>query len=116
MKLSSDLKKVFLIVWIIIGLAVLFLLAVPFLVREDVVLDITPDCYYRKLYNKECLFCGMTRSFYCISRGELVKAAELNGLSLYLYAAFTINEVCILIFILKLIKNRRGTIICTSSV
>lgn len=108
MKLSSDLEKVFLIVWMIIGLAVLFVLAVPFLVREDVVLDNTPGCSYRQLYNKECVFCGMTRSFYCISRGELGKAAELNKLGLYLYAAFAVNEGCILIFILKLIINRRG--------
>ena len=92
----------------IIGLAVLFVLAVPFFVREDAVLENMPDCSYRKLYNKECVFCGMTRSFYCISRGELGKAADLNGLGLYLYAAFAVNEICILIFILKLIVKRRG--------
>jgi hypothetical protein len=107
LKLSPDLKKVFLIVWTIMGLAVLFVLSVPFLVREDIVLDSTPDCSTKKLYSEKCLFCGMTRSFYCISRGEFGKAAELNGLSLYLYAALAVNGACIMIFILKLI-NKRG--------
>ncbi|HCE43940.1 MAG TPA: hypothetical protein DET40_10365 [Lentisphaeria bacterium] len=106
MKISPDLRKVLLIVWMMIGLAVLLMIAVPFLFKEDAVLGNLPECSYKKLYGRECLFCGMTRSFYCISRGELGKASEFNRLGLYLYAAFAVNEACILIFILKLINNR----------
>ena len=92
---DMELKKAFFIVWLVLSVIILLTLATPFLFSPETINRFKPKCEWKEKYNKECPFCGMTRSFILISEGKISKADRTNKFSIYLYTLFIINEIAV---------------------
>ena len=89
------------IVWFILSGVILLVLFVPFLVPEHVLAQGIPECQSRAQHGVECPFCGMTSSFYAISRADFDGAMLRNAFSIYLYLLFLANTVLFVAVLLK---------------
>lgn len=94
----KDLKKALVISWIIITLIFFIIIISSFLIPEDILLSFSPSCEAKTFHSKECIFCGMTKNFISISKGNLYKAYELNNFGIYLYLIFCLNVLSLLLF------------------
>lgn len=65
----------------------------PVVLPERTIAALTPVCESKRLYGRECFFCGTTTAFVAISRGDFRTAAESNRGALPLYVCFAINAV-----------------------
>ncbi|WP_369426754.1 DUF2752 domain-containing protein [Profundicola chukchiensis] len=74
------------------------ILILPFLVDSKIILQISPTCTYKTQFNLECFFCGMSRAFIEISKGNLSSAISLNRGSLFLFILFSINIIIFSIY------------------
>lgn len=93
-------RFVFIVVWIIASATIFLVLVAPFVLSTDTLNAIVPACEWKTKYNRECPLCGMTRSFVCISHGDLAQARNWNRWSVRLYTVFLVNEVlalCVLV-------------------
>ena len=94
-------KLAMFVVWVIVSAAILCTLIVPFMFSHDSVDDFVPECEWKVKYNKECPLCGMTSSFFYISEGRFRQARLENGLGIYLYLLFILNEIIIIFTSIK---------------
>lgn len=99
-------------VWVIVSLAILAVLVIPYILPHDLIGRAIPACEWQTKYGKECLFCGMTTSFYLISAGDFPGALSANQISLPLYFLFLVNEIIFAGVLLKytvqyFIKNNK---------
>jgi hypothetical protein len=88
----KDVKRAFLMVWLIVALGAGALAAAPWVAGEEAVYGWVPRC-------SGCSLCGMTTAFVHISRGEFDEARRANRGSLPVYAGFSANALAALIFI-----------------
>lgn len=95
------------LVWITLSLAILAILAAPFLLGRERLTKLAPVCEWKAKYGRECLFCGMTTSFLDISEGRLRQAGRANRAGIPLYLLFVSNEIYALVFV-----RRKGGITC----
>jgi len=102
----SDLKISLLIVWFLISIMVLVVLAVPFIIDHKTILRATPECQWRMKHGRECILCGMARSFLLISKGCFAQAYSLNRGSIVLYLIFVANDLAFLMFLLQFTVKR----------
>jgi hypothetical protein len=106
---ADRLKTAFFAVWLILSGVILVLLFVPFIFPPESIQAAAPVCEWKTKYDVACPFCGMTRSFLHISRGEFSRAHTAHGLSLYLYTFLILNElVAALVLIRRSVTARRG--------
>lgn len=91
--MRKDVRTALRIVWMTISLAVLFMLAAPFLLGGQRISRLLPPCEWKVRYHRECSFCGMTTGFLAISDGRLEEARRANAGSIPLYSAFLLNEL-----------------------
>lgn len=105
---QHDLKVAGYCIWGISSIIILLILFTPFLVSFEWLGNQIPQCEWKTLYQKECLFCGMTTAFYVISsHGNFLEAYSLNQLSPFLYITFVLNQFLIsFVFIKKIIKRK----------
>jgi hypothetical protein len=105
---ADRLKTAFFAVWLILSGVILVLLCLPFVFPPEAIQAAAPVCQWKARYDVECPFCGMTRSFLLISRGEFSRASLAHGLSLYLYTALILNELAAaLVLIRRSVTARR---------
>ena len=90
------------IVWLILTIIIIIVLIFPFLFNDNIIKELTPKCTKLSSCGEECFFCGTTRAFIHISKGEFQEAQYKNQGSLFLYCIFIIN---IVIFIFQIIKT-----------
>ncbi|MEO0093672.1 MAG: hypothetical protein ABIK93_01570 [candidate division WOR-3 bacterium] len=103
----KEIKLAFSIVWLVISFIILLILITPFIFSDTTIEALSPKCEWKTKYNKECLLCGMTKSFILISHRKFSEASALNNFSLYLYSIFVLNEAAILAFLTQKLKERR---------
>jgi len=103
---SGQIKLAVFFVWIVLSGVILFTMVAPFLLSADTINAMVPRCECKSKYNKECPLCGMTTSFIYISQGQFTQAGMANGFSLYLYALFVVNEIAIMLVLIKKIGRR----------
>jgi hypothetical protein len=105
--IANDVKKSFVITWIIISVIIFSVLISPFILNEKTIYSISPRCEWKTKYNRECILCGSTRAFIEISNGRIYNAFAYNKLSLAIYSIFILNELSIIIlFINKLLMKK----------
>lgn len=110
MRTFRQICKAILIVWLVFGGTCCLILAAPFIVQEDVLYSMVPECSRQARYGLRCPLCGMTRSFVLVSSGRFAEARDLNPYALYVYAAFLWNGVSAVAFVLveATFKEGRG--------
>ena len=110
----SELILAGVLVWSILSIGVFIILLLPFVVPQHQLAQLPiAECVWQARFHKPCVFCGMTTAFYAISSGDLAQAHRLNPLSLYIYAIFLLNTVCVVISIKRaalFVKNIGATI------
>ena len=94
-------KKALAIVWTIYSVLILTIILIPFTVDINFISSFIPVCS-AKLGGNCCILCGMTTSFYSISRLDFETALSLNRYSLFLYSFFVINSIVFLFSISKI--------------
>jgi hypothetical protein len=102
---SQIIRRSLFLTWVIISAGILVILFIPFLISYDHLGNILPECESKVRYGRECAFCGMTASFYFISRGEFHQAIQANRGSIYLYSGFLANEFLILFVLLNMSRG-----------
>ncbi|MCL4851540.1 MAG: DUF2752 domain-containing protein [Bryobacteraceae bacterium] len=103
-----ELKRAFVLSWIVLSVAILAILVSPFLLSEETIRGWSPVCEAKRIHGTGCSLCGMTRAFLCLSRGQFQNASRENRASLPLYTAFTANEATLLVFLCRRIRSRRS--------
>jgi hypothetical protein len=94
--------------WYVISAFILALIIAGFVLPEETLTGLTPECEMKAKYGTECSACGLTRGFLSISGGNTKKAADLNDASLPLYGLFTLNSIFFLYFgIMELLQKRK---------
>jgi hypothetical protein len=96
--LARDLDISLRFVWLIVSLAILLVLAAPFVLGPERVARLTPVCESKARYGRPCAFCGMTTGFLAISDGRFEDAERSNRGAIPLYVLFVVNEVCAFVF------------------
>ena len=94
-------KEIF-IAWRILSSLVLLLFIYLFAFNNSFILSYSPKCYSILLYNKPCIFCGMSRAFIMIKNLDFNGAFYFNKLSLILFVTLFMNR---LFFISSFKKN-----------
>jgi Protein of unknown function (DUF2752) len=84
--------------WYAISTIILAGLIAGFVLPEETLSGLTPECELKAKYGTECSACGLTRGFMGISRGDYEKADVLNRASLPLYGLFSLNSILFLYF------------------
>ena len=97
----KDLDLALRAVWLIISLAILLILAAPFLLGAGRVARLAPVCQSKLRNGTPCSFCGMTTGFLAISSGHFRDAEGANRGAIPLYTLFVVNEIGILVFMQK---------------
>ena len=97
----DQLRYAFFIVWLVLSVIVCCILAVPFILQQGTLYNLTPECEWQTKYGKACSLCGMTHSFTLVSSGRFSEAMAVNQHSLFLYATFLINSILFLSIVLK---------------
>lgn len=92
---ARDLRLAFLVVWLILGGAILLILLAPLVLPAGTLATMLPPCEWQVRYGRPCPFCGMTTAFILISRGQLDAACRSNPFSIPLYALFVLNEIAV---------------------
>lgn len=101
----EDVKKAFLVVWLLISSFLLLILLVPFILSEKAVLQLSAICVSSNHGPAQCPLCGMTRAFVAISRGNFHEALQLNRGSIGLYLAFVVDGVLALLYSVRKIRS-----------
>ncbi|MFZ5642058.1 MAG: DUF2752 domain-containing protein [Bacillota bacterium] len=96
--MTDDVKRAFFIVWILVSIIFLGVLSLPFVLPNNVILDLAPRCEWIAKYNEPCPLCGMTKAFLEISRLNLKEALLYNRFSIYLYLFLSINSALFLLW------------------
>src|SRR5690242_6751861 len=107
----TDIHRALRIVWVVLSLAILGILASPFVLGRERASLLAPVCEWKAKYGRECPFCGMTTSFLSISEGRFREAGRANRAGIPLYVLFVSNEICALALV-----RRKGGIKCKQSV
>jgi hypothetical protein len=81
------------IVWRILSSMILLLFVYLLTFNSSFILSHLPKCYSIKLYNKPCIFCGMSRAFIMIKNFNFILAVNYNKWSLILFFSFFINSI-----------------------
>ena len=102
-------RRSFFLAWLCISAAVLPVLIAPFLLPAETILRLEPVCRWKAKYNRECVLCGMSRSFLRLARGDFRAAASLNRGSIPLYFGLVGNEALAAWLVGKLAWRRRRT-------
>jgi hypothetical protein len=103
----GEVKASFLIAWLMISLALLLVLIIPFVLPTETILSLAPTCQWKIRYDKECPLCGMTTAFLLISGGRFKEAFAANTGSLTLYTGFVVNELFVLLFLVDSLRSKR---------
>lgn len=98
---NKDFKSALLIYWMIATLAIMLVLAVPFIFPLETVSGLLPNCTWRAQHGKGCIFCGMTGSFYHLTGGEYREAIRINSLSIWLFHLFLLNQLAFAVFSIR---------------
>jgi len=107
--MTAQLKCAFFIVWIVISAIGCSILAASFILQQDTLCNLVPECEWQAKYGKPCPLCGMTHSFTLISSGRFSEAIVFNQYSLFLYGLFCVNGMLFFfnVFRLRMIDNGR---------
>jgi len=104
-KKQSEIGKAFYIVWGIVAIAGLILVLIPFFIEEQALLKTTPMCTTVVTGEGSCAFCGLTRGFIALSKGQIEEALLWNTFSLYIFIFFILNFIIFSISLIYL-KNK----------
>src|SRR3974377_2589056 len=85
---TPDFRAALRLVWVAGALGTACASAACFVLPEETIARIVPQCESKRLYGRECVLCGTTTGFIAIARGDLRGAADGNRLALALFAAF----------------------------
>jgi hypothetical protein len=100
---DRTMRQAFFFSWLIISLAGLLTLILPFAVDKARIDQVLPACRWQELYQKPCPFCGMTAGFYHLCQGEAKKAFKANSFSPWLFGIFVLNSLtCLMVLGFKL--------------
>jgi hypothetical protein len=80
-------------VWLAVSAACLATVLAPFALSQSSLAAVVPRCERQVREGRPCVACGLTRSYYAMSRGEWGAAAEHNRAGPALYVAFWANSV-----------------------
>ena len=94
--------------WYAISAFILAILIAGFVLPEETLTGLTPECELKAKYGTECSACGLTRGFLSISRGNTEEASLYNSASLPLFGLFSLNSIFFLyIAIMELLQKRK---------
>lgn len=101
-------KDSFRTAWYAISACILAGLIAGFVLPEETLTGLTPECELKAKYGTECSACGLTRGFLSISNGNPETAASYNSASLPLFGLFWLNSIFFLYFaIMELLQKRK---------
>jgi hypothetical protein len=103
---SRNIRISFYIVWAISSSIIFAILVSPHVITQEKLSKYVPKCEWKIKYNKECILCGMTRSFLLIAKHNYREALLYNRGSITLYYAFLLNEIFFIISIIGLASKR----------
>lgn len=95
---KQEQKTALQIVWGIISLVTISVIAIALFADSRTILNHSPQCMSKSQFNVECPFCGMTRAFIEIGKGNFHQAYLLNHGSLALFLSFLVNSVIFFIY------------------
>lgn len=104
---KQEQKTALQIVWGIISLVTLSVIAIVLFADSQTILNHSPQCISKSQFNVDCPFCGMTRAFTEIGKGNFHQAYLLNHGSLALFLAFLLNSVIFFIHGFFLIYKKK---------
>lgn len=96
-----NIKLELVIVWKILSFLLLIFFIYLFVFNNDSILIFTPTCSSVLLYQKECIFCGMSRAFIEIKNLNFGNALNYNKGSIVLFLSLLLNTF---LYILSLKK------------
>lgn len=88
------------ILWVIYSFAIIIILIIPFIVPFQFLSGIMPQCSYAEI-GRTCIFCGMTASFYRLSRFDMAGAYSLNNYSILIASIFLLNTLTLFTWIIS---------------
>lgn len=104
-KFLTDIKKAYLSLWIILSSIAFIFMASGFLLSENHMYSLSS--MLQSHHNDTCIFCGMTRSFVSILKGNPSQGTILNEAAFPLFSFLIINQLIFIIYLgSKLFKNK----------
>jgi hypothetical protein len=100
----AEIRTALILAWLALSVVAGGVLLAPFVLPPAALGALVPECQWKAKYHRECIFCGMTRSFVAIAHGDFRAAARHNQGSLPLFLALAANQCLALGFALR----RRG--------
>lgn len=82
------------------------IILLTFSLPDNYILDTLPLCEYKASCGKQCAACGLTRSFFEISRGNFQNALHYNSASLPLFTAFLLYQILFAGYIIKYFRKK----------
>ncbi len=105
-RISTDVKRSFIISWLVISAVIFTMIVCPFVLPERSIYSIAPKCEWKTKYHKECILCGMTTAFIELSRGKINAAERSNRFSLCLYSIFVLNEFLACVYLGRKLRRK----------
>ncbi len=95
--MSTDFKLALRYAWLLLAVAMLCAVGLPFVSSPAALQALTPACEARAK-GGSCMLCGMTTAFFAISRGDFAQAQMLNAGAVPLYAGFCVNALLAILY------------------
>lgn len=99
-------RKALIAAWVIISLMLIPAVAAPLVAPETAVSALLPQCWSIRAAGRPCFFCGITRGFFAIGRGDFAGAMGANAGAIPLYAALGLNEAVLFSAAARMAYNR----------
>lgn len=101
---ADQVELALLTVWLIVALAAVAAALLPFLIPQTA-LSFVPPCRSKIEYGIPCLACGLTTSFYAMTRGDFEAAALANAAGPYLYTVAALHIVAVPVIARTLLRR-----------
>lgn len=109
MRTIAQVGRALVIVWFVLGGISALLVLAPFVVHEEMLYKVLPECSSWVRYGVPCPLCGLTRSFVLIRTGRFSEARSLNPYALFVYFGFVGNALlCCALVVHDAAFNRGG--------
>jgi hypothetical protein len=103
----KDIKKAYISLWVIFSTAIFAIMISMFFLDEGNVYKISS--IMQSSHEESCVFCGMTRSFVIILKGNFNQGALVNEAAFPLFSLLLLNQLLFISYLgLKLFKYKKN--------
>jgi hypothetical protein len=99
----KTLRDSLILVWIVTGIILLCLTIIPLILPNETIFHFSSQLKHPHNHNKDCPFCGMTRGYVLMAKGQLKDAFFYNHYAPFLYIGSFVNGAGVIFYLGKLL-------------